>query len=237
MASPAERPWSEHHASNPLPSALSQAHSEPCSLSRHRSFEQFTEYLRPSSASRIDSLLPGELNPFTQLRAALDELHPKGCRLGKLGRWALPAGTFRRMFNSRGLIHADTATLLSRESGEFSANLYIQTPPGRGSLSVYPAQQYVADAGGLTSPALLADLQSLMRKQSAGFDRDAQQGLRAALPIQRTIDVADGDLVLISTGRFHGVESYGDSDDQTALRLSGQCWLSFRKSKALRMWV
>ena len=235
MASPAERPWSEHHASNPLPCALSQAHSEPCSLSRHRSFEQFTEYLRPSSASRIDSLLPGELNPFTQLRAALDELHPKGCRLGKLGRWALPAGTFRRMFNSRGLIHADTATLLSRESGEFSANLYIQTPPGRGSLSVYPAQQYVADAGGLTSPALLADLQSLMRKQSAGFDRDAQQGLRAALPIQRTIDVADGDLVLISTGRFHGVESYGDSDDQTALRLSGQCWLSFRKSKALRM--
>ena len=51
----------------------------------------------------------------------------------------------------------------------------------------------------------------------------------------------DGDLVLINTGRFHGVEPYGQggegSDDAPAFRLSGQCWLSFRSGKALRMWV
>ena len=60
------------------------------------------------------------------------------------------------------------------------------------------------------------------------------------------IDLADGDLVLINTGRFHGVEPYGDADgdddgdggdDKTRSRLSGQCWLSYRKGKPLRQWV
>ena len=54
----------------------------------------------------------------------------------------------------------------------------------------------------------------------------------AALPLKRTIDVSDGDLVLINTGRFHNVEPF-----DSAFRLSGQCWLSFQRDKALRMWV
>ena len=45
----------------------------------------------------------------------------------------------------------------------------------------------------------------------------------------------------VNTGRFHGVEPYGQggegSDDGPAFRLSGQCWLSYRQGKALRMWV
>ena len=55
----------------------------------------------------------------------LDEAHPDGCKLRTLmgGRWARPAGTFRRMGASRGLIHADTATLLAADGGEFSANV------------------------------------------------------------------------------------------------------------------
>merc|ERR1719424_2053246 len=213
------------------------------------SWSAFKEYHSPSSPTSLNSLLPGKLNPFTALRSHLDAVHPEGCRLDRLGRWPLPAGTFRRMTTSKGLVHADTATLLGREAGEFSANLYIRTPKGKGALSVYPAQQYAATSdkgsGGLTSPALLADLQSLSLKQSAGFDEKAQRGLQAALPIKRTMDLADGDLVLINTGRFHGVAPYGGDDagegdtdaPNDALRLSGQCWLSFRKGKALRMWV
>lgn len=48
-------------------------------------------------------------------------------------------------------------------------------------------------------------------------------------------------LFAVNTGRFHGVEPYGQggegSDDGPAFRLSGQCWLSYRQGKALRMWV
>lgn len=113
--------------------------------------------------------------------------------------------------------------------------MYIRTPPGRGGLTVYPAQQYAAQKG-LTSPALLADLQSLAIKQGAGFAPAAQAGLRHALPIERTMLLADGDLVLINTGRFHRVEPYGPEPVSQA-RLSGQCWLSYRRGKALRMWV
>ena len=201
------------------------------------SLEAFRGYLDPSSPMALDELLPAELNPFTALRAALDEAHSQGCRRSSLGGWPLPAGTFRRMYTSKGLIHADTATLLSRESGEFSANLYICSPPGQGALSVYPVQQYAVEPGGLgdplTSPPMLADLQSLAKQQAAGFDKAAQATLRAALPLERRMAVRDGDLVLINTGRFHRVEPYSER----AVRLSGQCWLSFQRGKALRMWV
>lgn len=199
--------------------------------------EAFEEYLTPDAPASVEALLPGTLNPFTTLRHVLDELHPEGCRRSRLGEWVLPAGTFRRMMTSKGLVHADTATLLSDRSGEFSANLYIRTPDGRGALSIYPAMQY---ASALTSPMLVADLQSLALKQSAGFDPAAQEALRAALPLKKTIELEDGDLVLINTGRFHGVEPYGEGaavGDEPELRLSGQCWLSYREGSALRMWV
>ena len=95
------------------------------------SWDSFREYLMPSPRTSLDVLLPGGLNPFRTLFDELHALHPDGCRSSKLGRWPLPLGTFRRMYSSRGLLHADTATLLARAQGEFSANLYISTPPGR----------------------------------------------------------------------------------------------------------
>jgi hypothetical protein len=52
------------------------------------------------------------------------------------------------------------------------------------------------------------------------------------LPTRRTIELSDGDLVLICTGRFHAVESFDGGD-----RLSGQCWLSYRRGSPLRLWV
>ena len=52
------------------------------------------------------------------------------------------------------------------------------------------------------------------------------------LTVRRTIELSDGDLVLICTGRFHAVEGFEDGD-----RLSGQCWLSYRRGSPLRLWV
>ena len=205
--------------------------------------KHFYEYLAPSTANDLDARLPGTLNPFTALRDALDEIHPEGCRPRTIGRWRLPLGTFRRMTHSKGLLHADTSTLLSRAHGEFSANVYVRTPTGRGALSVYPAMQYTPKTNGAVSrpanPMLLADLQALALEQGKGFDPVAQARLHAALPLQRTIPLSDGDLVLINTGRFHRVEPYGTGSkgDPQALRLSGQCWLQYRRGKALRMWV
>ena len=196
------------------------------------SLELFAEYLSPSSPTRLDALLPGSLNPFEKLRSTLNAVHTHGCRINELGGWPQPAGTFRRMRTSKGLIHADTATLLQREQGQFSANMYVQTPSGRGALSVYPAQQYAGEDG--SAPAELAmNLQTLAMKQESGFDAKAQEDLRAALPLQRTMHVEDGDLCLINTGRFHRVEPYSDP----TLRLSGQCWISYKRGHALRLWV
>ena len=53
-----------------------------------------------------------------------------------------------------------------------------------------------------------------------------------ALPARRTIELSDGDLVLICTGRFHAVEGFEGGD-----RLSGQCWVSYRRGSPLRLWV
>ena len=53
-----------------------------------------------------------------------------------------------------------------------------------------------------------------------------------ALPARRTIELSDGDLVLICTGRFHAVEGFVGAD-----RLSGQCWLSYKRGSPLRLWV
>ena len=58
-------------------------------------------------------------HPFDRLQADLDAAHPEGCRRGKLGKWELPTGTFRRMRHSTGLIHADTSPRLSSEVSSF----------------------------------------------------------------------------------------------------------------------
>ena len=55
---------------------------------------------------------------------------------------------------------------------------------------------------------------------------------RATLPLRRTIELSDGDLVLLCTGRFHAVEKFEGGD-----RLSGQCWLSYKRGSPLRIWV
>lgn len=200
------------------------------------SYERFREYLDPSER-RLEALLPDHLDPFAKLRAELSEVHPQGCRLDRLGGFTLPAGTFRCMRGSNGLCHADTATLLSPAAGEFSANIYIATPPGKGNLAVYPAQQYVGGGpAGLTNPMVIADLQQLARCQREGYAAAAQDVIRGALPCKRSLSLADGDLVLINTGRFHEVEPY-EYDEAEGPRLSGQCWLSYRREKPLLMWV
>ena len=189
--------------------------------------------LRPTNGG-LDGLLPGDAHPFQMLRAELHRVHERGCRLDKIGRYSMPCGTFRRMRSSMGMVHADTATLLSPAAGEFSANIYVRTAEGQGSLCIFPTRQYVGDGGfgGVTSPALLADLQALAARQKEGFRIDAQAYIRKALPLERKLELRDGDLVLLNTGRFHQVEPFDEGD-----RLSGQCWLSYRSGYPLLMWV
>ncbi|KAL1499817.1 hypothetical protein AB1Y20_012502 [Prymnesium parvum] len=187
------------------------------------SFDSFAEYL--DAAKALDELLPGELNPFEQLRKTLDAVHPQGCRVNQIVRGRpMPQGTFRRMFSSAGLVHADTGSLLSASAGEFSANVYIKTPRGKGALNVYPAQQY--------SLAELPAIYALSRAQEGAYSSNAQEYLRKALPLKRSIDIEDGDLILINTGRFHEVEAYSEG-----YRLSGQCWISYVKDRPLYIWV
>jgi hypothetical protein len=75
-------------------------------------------------------------------------------------------------------------------------------------------------------------LSTLSRAQLLAYSPPAQACIRAALPLKRMVPVAEGDLVLINTGRFHEVEAYSEG-----YRLSGQCWLSFKLGKPLMMWV
>lgn len=79
----------------------------------------------------------------------------------------MPQGTFRRMLTSAGLVHADTSSLLSTGSGEYSANIYIKTPPHKGALNVYPVQQY--------SMAQLPFIYALSKAQQAAYSADAQE--------------------------------------------------------------
>ena len=74
--------------------------------------------------------------------------------------------------------------------------------------------------------------QALALRQAEGFDPEAQDYIRAALPLKRRLELRDGDLVLINTGRFHEVEPFESAD-----RLSGQSWLSYRRDKPLLLWV
>ena len=197
-------------------------------------FDVFREYLhtRPGRGglgaaldARLRAVLgEGREHPFDRLHAALDAAHAHGCRRAKLGRFELPAGAFRRMRHSTGLIHADTSPRLSAAGGEYAANIYLSTARAQGSLHVYPALQY-----GAAGHAAVAPLEWKLRN----VHEEASQALLAgALPLRRTVELNDGDLVLLCTGRFHAVERFEDGD-----RLSGQCWLSFQRGKALRMWV
>eukprot|EP00966_Prymnesium_polylepis_P335677 7391013-Prymnesium_polylepis.1 len=187
------------------------------------SFDSFQEYVHTAAA--IEGLIPGELSPFELLRRQLDLAHPDGCcRCGFGPGLPMPLGTYRRMSTSCGFVHADTSTALSPERGEFSANIYIRTPAGKGALNVYPAMQYTPDAQ--------PQLSELSRAQQLAYAPAAQACIRAALPLKRTVHVGDGDLVLINTGRFHEVEAYDEG-----YRLSGQCWVSFTRGEPLYLWV
>lgn len=197
-------------------------------------FDVFREYLhtrpgRGGLGAALDARLRSALgeereHPFDRLHASLDAAHVHGCRRAKLGRFELPAGAFRRMRHSTGLIHADTSPRLSADAGEFAANIYLSTARAQGSLHVYPALQYGAADHVAVAP--------LEWKLPTVHEAASQALIEGALPLRRTVELSDGDLVLLCTGRFHAVQRFEGGD-----RLSGQCWLSFRRGKALRMWV
>ena len=146
----------------------------------------------------------------------------------------MPLGTFRRMKRSDGLVHIDTSALLSKDRGEFAANVYLRTG-GRGNLHIYPASQY--------SLLNLPKLHALTQLCADGNVEGSQESIRRSLPVQRTLSLGDGDLVLLNTGRFHQVDRFeeeggaGGGGCAKSARLSGQCWLSYRRGRPLQMWV
>jgi|EP00966_Prymnesium_polylepis_P321441 hypothetical protein len=159
-----------------------------------------------------------------------DLAHPEGCcRCEIAPGLPMPLGTYRLMGGSQGYVHADTSTALSTDYGRFSANIYIRTPEGKGALNVYPTMQYTS---GVQDGTAQLQLRALSRAQRLTYGPSAQACLRAALPLKRTVQVADGDLVMINTGRFHEVEAY-----DAGYRLSGQGWIAYRRGEPLTMWV
>lgn len=195
--------------------------------------------------------------PLDQLRLELDEVWPHGATLARrrdgsarssssstttpttqTSTCTMGGGLPRIMMGptrwAKGFVHVDEMAPLSKSSGLFSANIYLQLPPDKdtGVLSTSPSSSL---SSLMPQPVLeIWPLQITNRwdwyrnAQTLSYlssqDAEGQVLLRKALGTPIRVSVQPGDLVLISTQRPHCAIGF---QTQGAVRVSLQTFLQF----------
>jgi hypothetical protein len=98
---------------------------------------------------------------------------------------------------------------MSPSKGHFSANLYLKLPSEGGHLELWPLQ-FESRWEFYTNAHTLSKLVSI--------DEDAQRELRGRLPPPIVLEVAPGDLVLLSVQRPHAVQGWASGDSRASLQ-------------------
>lgn len=184
----------------------------------------FTEDV-PSAKAWLRGLPGGAA--LDRLRGDLDDAWPRGCSAKKdaegrphhVGLGRVMAGP---TVWDQGFIHVDELAPLSPTRGHFSANVYLKLPSTGGMLELWPLQfesrwQFYANAHTLS--------------KLVNVDEAAQRALRARLGPPVLLDVAPGDLVLLSVQRPHAVQGWASAESRASL----QAFVNFSGDEALTL--
>ena len=166
----------------------------------------------PNAKKWVRSLPGGDA--LDRLRCDLDDAWPGGCsskknaegRAHHVGLGRVMAGPTQW---SQGFVHVDELAPMSPAKGHFSANLYLKLPSEGGHLELWPLQ-FESRWEFYTNAHTLSKLVSI--------DEEAQRELRARLPPPIVLEVAPGDLVMLSVQRPHAVQGWTSGDSRASLQ-------------------
>lgn len=163
------------------------------------------------------------MSPMDKLRLELDEIHSGGCQLARHNGQAQVAGLIRIMKRNRaggahGQAHMDDVDVLSPETGEFSANVYLQNSQSGGEVEIWPVSFH-------TKEELLEYPVELGLLTTASTQRENQELLRKFVLPRRSLVIKpnEGDLVMLCVQRPHSVR---EPIHGPRLRISAQCFIS-----------
>lgn len=123
--------------------------------------------------------------------------------------------------------HIDSPPLLSSKAGLFSVNIYLRQPAHGGHL-------YIWDAA-ITTWRQAFGHWNLIKNfflESNYLNEDIQLRFQELLPPPIKLEIAQGDLVMLNTGRPHAVLPFTG-----APRVSLQAFLNYRAGKPIGIWA
>lgn len=123
--------------------------------------------------------------------------------------------------------HVDSPPLLNDRAGLFSVNIYLRQPVSGGHL-------YIWDAA-LTTWSKALGQWNLIKNffLESNYQNEAiQLRFQKLLPPPTLLEIGQGDLVMLNTGRPHAVLPF-----RGAPRVSLQAFLNYRKGKPLAIWA
>jgi len=173
--------------------------------------------------------------PLDKFRNEMDELWPEGFTVKTYKGAKMVPGLVRVMHDkpvaqsaeaSLGC-HVDDTPIISPNHGKFSVNIYLKPAKQGGNLFVWNSK--------ISSLKEFFSRWYLIKNfflESNYQNEELQKGFQSMLPEPFEIKVAQGDLVLINTGRPHAVSGYSGGP-----RVSIQAFITYEKGKALQVWA
>jgi hypothetical protein len=165
------------------------------------------------------------LSPIDKLRLDLDDLWDDGAIVAKSKEGkAHNAGLVRimkRNSNKNNFLHVDDLSVISKDRGAFSANIYLKQPKSGGDLEIFP----ISLRSRLDFYKNAVTLSSLLMR-----DIESQAQLRALLPEPIVIKPEAGDLVMLCVQRPHAVKDIILGGE----RISMQSFINYTKGSPLQ---
>ncbi len=165
--------------------------------------------------TRIRELFDPYLSPIDKLRLDLDELYVHGANIAQFENKKMFCGIARVTHCDLDLQernpHVDSLPPEFFLQRQFSANIYLSTPPVGGDLIVYP-------------------MKPLSAQEVDDFEAN-QKLWSSKLPEGIRIKPNNGDLILINTRRPHAVTKFTDGT-----RVSLQTFIGVNENRPLQLW-
>lgn len=188
------------------------------------------------TSEKLRSMAAPYASPFDQFRIMIDEHWKHGLTVAKYKGRKMSPGLVRVMFdkdnkNKQGATslgcHVDSPPIMSKKEGLFSVNIYLKQAESGGHLYIWNPQ--------ITTLRTLFGQWNLVKNfflESNYMNEELQIRFQKFLPPPVMIEIGQGDVVMLNTGRPHAVVPFSGGP-----RVSLQAFLNYKKNHPIGIWA
>jgi hypothetical protein len=186
------------------------------------------------TALQIRSVAGTATGPLDRFRLEMDEVWPDGLVVKTFNGAKMIPGLIRVMqedtcsgTNIPVNCHVDDSPLLSPRRGRFSVNVYLKPARQGGELLLWNTR--MAGVGSIFKHWYI-NKNFFLNSSYANVDLQRQFQRRLPPPVQ--LNIGQGDLVMLNTGRPHAIAPFSGGP-----RVSMQAFLTYRRNKPIGIWA